>query len=765
VNQLLIAFVAGVIGLQLLQPHIATVGWFGILLLPFLWRSGGPRLLGALLLGVLWSLLHIHWYDSALLPRSLEGRDLILTGSISSLPVQQAKFSRFEMRVDSLEPIPQGVSPPRRVRLSWYGIDQELTPGETWRLQVRLKRPRGYQNPGGFDYERWLFSRGIQATGYVKAWSGNQRSGQPRLRDWLHRWRQTISTQLEHRVADSDAAALLRALGIGDRTGLSDVTWQTFTRTGTNHLVAISGLHIGMVAGLVLFLGQWIWRRSERLTLILPARRAAAWLALAAAVGYAALAGFSLPTQRALLMLALGLGGLLLGRTLTPGRSLSLALFGVILFDPMAPLMSGFWLSFGAVAAILFAMGGRLPQRGVWWRWGRVQWVVAFALAPLLFLLFNQASLISPLVNLILVPWFSLVLVPLVLLSILTLWLPLPHDFLVQVSATLAQQTLVLLHWIGESHHALIYRPDLPLWSWLLGLIGISLLLLPRGLPGRPLGLLILAPMLFNSPQRPQYGEVLFTLLDVGQGLSCVVETAGHTLVYDTGPAYASGFNTAEAVLLPYLRSRGISRIDRLLISNADRDHAGGVELLHRGIPIESLFSGEPVERISSARCLAGQQWQWDGVVFRILHPESEDRFRNANDTSCVLQVEAGAGRLLIPGDVEQDAERMLVERYAQTLQSDILVAPHHGSNTSSSQDFVTHTRPAYVLFSTGYRNRFGFPKATVMARWESAGATLFNSAETGAVQFLLGSAEQELQPRLYRANQPVIGLSSDGPG
>jgi competence protein ComEC len=274
----------------------------------------------------------------------------------------------------------------------------------------------------------------------------------------------------------------------------------------------------------------------------------------------------------------------------------------------------------------------------------------------------------------------------------------------------------------------------------------------------------MIVPMLCNSPQRPQSGEALFTLLDVGQGLSGVVETAGHVLVYDTGPAYASGFNTASAVVLPYLRSRGIARIDRLVVSNADRDHAGGIQVLQREIPIVSILSGETLGPIATERCRAGQAWQWDGVAFRILHPGSEDRFHNSNDASCVLQVETAEDRLLIPGDVEQEAERLLVERYAQTLRSDILVAPHHGSNTSSSQTFVTGTQPAYVLFPTGYRNRFGFPKAAVMARWQGVGATLLNNAETGAIQFWLGSAQHELQPLLYREDHPALWRSSGAP-
>ncbi len=755
-NQILIAFVVGVVGFYWLPGLSATSGLFVVLGLLINWRYTRLPWCYGLLGGYLWSLLHAGLQLSASLPQELEGRDLVLVGVISSMPVQQSKLTRFEMTVSSLSPKTAGPAVPERVRLSWYNSGVALVPGELWRLKVRLKRPRGFQNPGGFDYARWLFSHGIQATGYVRDWSGNQRTAMKHQGGWLDRQRQHIATEISRRVQAPDAAALIRALGIGDRSGLSDSAWKMFARTGTNHLVAISGLHIGMVAGLVFLLGQGFWRRSERLTLKLPARRAAAWLALGAALGYAALAGFSLPTQRALIMLGLGLGAVLLGRTLSLSRSFSLALFGVVLIDPAAPLSSGFWLSFGAVAVILLAVSGRLRSPRGWRQWGRVQWVVALGLAPLLFMLFNQASLIAPLVNFALVPWFSLVLVPLVLLSLTTLALPLPHDLLLNFSATLAELTLGLLSRASQLPYALVYRPDLPIWSWLTGLVGVLFLLMPRGMPGRTLGLLLIAPMMLNGPDRPRQGGVLFTLLDVGQGLSCVVETATHVLVYDTGPAYASGFNTAEAVLIPYLRSRGITKVDQLIISNADRDHAGGVEVLNHELDIIRILAGEALDLPHVERCQAGTSWQWDGVSFRILHPKLQDRFANSNNVSCVLQVKGVSGTLLIPGDVEREAEQLLVDRYQGSLRADILVAPHHGSNTSSSPTFVGQVNPAFVLFPTGYRNHFGFPKSAVVERWRNTGARLHNTAETGAIQFWLRPDQAELLPALHRENNPA---------
>ena len=403
-NLLLIAFVTGVMLFQLMPVLPATVWLLGALALPLLgwWQKLRP--LAALLSGFFWAFAYAAMQLSATLPAGLEGRDLTLTGSIASIPIVKQHITRFELSVSEVRLQGQVVKGPDRVRLNWYDIPQVLQPGQIWRLKVRLKRPKGLQNPAGFDYERWLFTHGIGAKGYVRRWEGNVRLEEGYRGGALNRLRQRISRELALYIDDQKSAALIKALAIGDRSGLASEEWELFSRTGTNHLVAISGLHIGMVAGLMFFLGQWLWRRSEWLMLRLAAQRAGAWLGLLSATAYAALAGFSLPTQRALIMLSLGLGALLIGRSLSLNRSFSLALFGVVLIDPVAPLSPGFWLSFAAVAVILYALGGRRTRPSGWRHWGRVQWVVALGLAPLLFFLFGRASLIAPLVNLLLVP-------------------------------------------------------------------------------------------------------------------------------------------------------------------------------------------------------------------------------------------------------------------------------------------------------------------------------------------------------------------------
>ncbi|RLJ17718.1 DNA internalization-related competence protein ComEC/Rec2 [bacterium endosymbiont of Escarpia laminata] len=732
---ILLAFVTGTALFQLL-PVLPEPAWFAAAAaIPLFWVSRLTKLLSALLAGGLWAFLFAWLQLSQAMPFSLEGETLIVTGTVASLPKQTSTINRFEFELETVQSRRGDESLQGRVRLNWYRFDGVLLPGQRWQLQVRLKRPRGLQNPAGFDYEKWLYSRRIRATGYVQHSTDNQLIGDADFSYMIDRVRHRIGSEIEQLVESQKSSGLIRALAIGDRGGISNSDWEAFTRTGTNHLIAISGLHIGIVAGLMFFLGQWLWRQWPNWMLWLPAPKAGAISGLLGGTIYAMLAGFSLPTQRALIMLYLVLGATLFGRTPVISRSFSMALFLVILLDPAATLSAGFWLSFGAVGVILLSVTGRIGRPTGWHQWGRVQWVVALGLAPLLFIQFGRASLVAPLVNLLLVPWFTLVLVPLILFGLPLLSFPAAADLWAKLTELCVIYTLVTIEWAANISFAALFLPDQPLWIWAGAMGGIVLFLLPGGLPVRGVGMLLLLPLIFSSPQRPPPGGFRLTLLDVGQGLSVVVETARHQLVYDTGPAFPSGFNTAEAALLPYLHSRGIEQIDRLVVSNGDQDHAGGVAPLLKGIKVVDLIGGESMAVPNFRYCRSGMSWQWDGVSFEILHPDGSEKFHTGNNASCVLRVVGSGGSLLIPGDVEQQAEEWLVERYGRDLKSDVLIAPHHGSATSSTLPFVDRVRPEYVLFPTGYRNRFGFPKADVQQRWRDIGSKLLNSAEEGAIQ------------------------------
>ncbi|WP_245538993.1 DNA internalization-related competence protein ComEC/Rec2 [Thioflavicoccus mobilis] len=713
------------------------------------WRWARARPLAFLALG----LLYAHLQSCDLLcrpfPDELSRVDLVVEGTIVSLPNETGIGRRFEFRIATagLDGTPADFA--GRVRLSWYRDAPSLHVGERWRLKVRLVPRHGFANPGGFDYERWLFMRGIKATGYVRDDPANRRLAPSGPAFALARWRERLRDHLAAHLADPTARSLAQALVLGERDGLRPPQWEVLTRTGTNHLLAISGLHIGMVAGAAFLVGRWLWARSAHLCLWLAAPRAAAGMAAGAAFGYGLLAGLAVPTQRAMAMLAVVLAALIWGRTLRPFAALALALVAVLLIDPRAVLSYGFWLSFGAVAVLLFALGQRPAPIKTWLRWGRAQWAVALGLAPLLLFFFGRASLVAPAVNLIAVPLLGLLLPALLVATLLSL-LPALGLPLVLVGELLSW-CYGLLERLAEHPWATATLAGRPGWVWAAAVGGVLLWLAPRGLPGRWLAPIWLLPLVLVHPPTPPNGTAWVTVLDVGQGLSVVVRTARHTLVYDTGPAFPSGFNAGSAAVLPFLRQAGIARIDTLVVSNADNDHAGGLPGLVGALPIGRVLSGEPDElaELRAEPCRAGQRWRWDGVAFAVLHPDGPGP--RGNDASCVLRIAGGGTGLLLTGDIGAGVEERLVERLGRDLQSDLLVASHHGSATSSSAAFLAAVAPRDVIYSSGFANRYGFPADTVRARVATTGATELDTARAGAIAFRLGGEVGLIGPRLQR--------------
>ena len=700
--------------------------------------------------GFLWSLLSAHLILADSLPSDLAGQDLLIEGQVASLPVSQAHHVRFEFVVQHAWVNKTPVHTPGRIRLNWYRTDARLIAGDNWRLLVRLKPPHGFRNPGGFDYEAWLYQHRIRATGYVRQSPQNQRlerdTGFPlqRLRQAI---RESIATHLEH----SPVKGIMLALVIGDRSAIDPFQWQQLQRTGTNHLMAISGLHIGLVAGLMFLLGQRLWRFSGHGMVWLPAPKAGAILALLSATAYAALAGFSIPTQRALIMISVVMLALLTSRPITPSRTLATALLLVLLFDPLAVLASGFWLSFAAVAIIFYGLNGRVGCLRRWQQGVRIQWWISVGLFPLVVLLFQRASLIAPLANLIAVPLVSLSVVPLALLG--TALLSLNVAFapnLLQLAAWIMQGIMWLLGTLSELPFAGWSGAATSGWHGLLAVIGVILLLAPRGWPGRGLGAVLLLPLIVGMPTGIAPGTARFTLLDVGQGLAAVVETRQHVLVFDTGPRFSSRFDTGEAVVVPYLRQRGWRQVDQLVVSHGDTDHIGGAASLLAMLPVKAISSSVPAKLAEwpVTLCQRGQTWEWDGVRFQMLHPTA-DSGANHNDASCVLKVSAGLHAVLLTGDIEKAAEWQLLQQDAMLLKADALVAPHHGSNTSSTTAFIRAVGPSYVLFPIGYRNRYGFPRPAVVERYAQAGVRMLDTASAGAIRFELGG--EALQPLRYR--------------
>jgi competence protein ComEC len=543
---------------------------------------------------------------------------------------------------------------------------------------------------------------------------------------------------------------------IGDQRGIDQADWQVFNRTGIGHLISISGLHITMIAGFAAWAVSALWRRSffttARLPLLLPAQKAAALTGAIVALLYVLLAGFGVPAQRTLYMLSVVALALWMGRLAAVSHVLCTALGVVVVLDPWAVLWPGFWLSFGAVAVILFGGHGRIGPREKGLRAslalaGRTQWSVTLGLVPLTMLLFGQVSLVSPLANAVAIPLVSFVVTPLALLGSL-LPEPLCGWLLVLAHAVVAGLAAVL----GKlaALPAAVWRAPAPqAWVFLLALGGTLWMLMPRGWPRRWAGAAAWLPLLAQLPEHPEPGRFRVTAFDVGQGMALLVETAGHRLLYDTGPGYAPGADAGSRVLLPYLRMRGIAALDGMIVSHSDTDHTGGALAVlaeqEVGWVASSLTEGHPIARAvrRHLHCAAGQRWEWDGVRFEMLHPAASsyaDQGMKANARSCTLRITNGHTAMLLAGDIEAPQEAALLLGDAR-LDADVLLAPHHGSGTSSTGAFLRAVHPRVGVFQVGWRNRYHHPKAEVYARYGEFGIRRIRTDEAGAVTLDFGAA------------------------
>jgi competence protein ComEC len=774
----ILAFAAGVWLLQRMPvlPSVALVaavagavacGWVGAWLTRR--RGAWVRAIGylaAFALGFAWAAGVASWRLADRLDQQWEGRDVVLTGVVASLPQEFERGVRFEFDVESADPAAAKV--PGRVLLAWYnGLPAEeiaatepVRAGERWQFAARLRRPHGLVNPHGFDYEAWLMERGIGATGYVSSHGAPLRLAGFVARPGyaIERVREYVRDKFRGDLPGQRYAGVLVALAIGDQRAIASDDWQTFTRTGVNHLMSISGLHVTMVAGLVALATYWLWRRSARLTLRLPARKAAAIAGFVAALVYCLLAGFAIPAQRTLYMAGVAAAALWLDRMHSASRVLSIALLVVLIADPWAVNSPGFWLSFGAVAAIFYA-GNGTHQRMTWLRaWARMQWAVTIGLAPLLLALFKQVSLVSPIANAVAIPVVSLVVTPLALAS--ALW---PGDALARLAHLVFAALMGILDRLAALPGA-VWQQHAPVW-WTLpfALIGIGWMLLPRGAPARFVGAILLVPLFVVAPAPLETGSALVTFLDVGQGLATVVRTAGHVLLYDAGPAYGPEADAGQRVVVPYLRSTGITALDAIVITHDDTDHSGGAASVARAIPagllLSSLSDSNPVRDLVPYRlpCYAGQHWTWDGVRFAVLYPPTArqtDPRAKPNSRSCVLRVQTDYGAVLLTSDIEARDEAALLAS-GQPLAARVALVPHHGSRTSSTPPFIAAVGAEHAVFTVGYGNRFGHPKPEIFARY--AGTLRWRTDLDGAVTLRFSSAglkvtsERETERRYWR--------------
>lgn len=663
----------------------------------------------------------------------LEGQDSLVQGFVASLPESNAGDVRFVLHtIDARAGIPS------KVLLTWYRAPLLPAVGEQWQFVVRLKRRNGFSNPGGFDYEGHLFAEGIGATGYIKEDTRNQRLSKAegysvdRVRAW-------IAMRMQTAVPDTHMLGVLQGLAIGDTRQMTTEQWEVFAKTGTIHLMAISGLHITMLAALAAWLGGCVVR--------LPAAQARGWSVVEgqviaggfAALGYALLAGLSLPTQRTLVMLALFFLSRWYRRNLPIGHALGLAIIALLIVDPFAPLSVGAWLSFGAVAVIVVSMSGRLTRENAVRSFTRVQLALSIGLVPVLLGAFGSLSIISPFANAIAVPLFTGIVVPFVLVGALGS----------AVHPTLGALPLQLATWILEALWsaldllarlplAMVHFPEPSLIAFAALLLGAGLFVLPGWWPTRLLGILLCVVPLIARVPGPPVGEFRLSVLDVGQGLAVVVRTHSHVVLFDTGPAFQSGRDAADFAVLPYLRGKGVRNLDALIVSHADMDHRGGLETVMEALSVKHLYVGPSMKSLGAPICERGQRWRWDQVTFEFLHP-ARDFIDSDNETSCVLRVESRFGAALLTGDIEVRGEQALIANGLKPAK--IVVVPHHGSRTSSSEAFVRASGAQLAIFSAGYRNRWGMPKPQVVERWREDGARVLSTSHSGAIEINVGAS------------------------
>lgn len=741
------ALVAGMATLHCLPrlPHPATT-IAGVLVALLLLRSRRARVLGCYIAGFLWALWHAELMLAQRIAPQDAGRVATLSGRIAATPKDFGVGIRFPLDVTDLQTLDSRVLPPRRVLVNWYASPVPPAADARCVFKVRLAEPHGTRNPGGFDRETWLFRQRIGAVASVIPHPANtcvETTGSV-----TERVRAVIRERLALHPGDAAGRGVIAALVIADRSGLDDATWSILRDTGTAHLLAISGLHISLVAGAVFLLVRLLIGLVMPLGRRWPAQRPAAIAAIVVATAYAALAGFPISAERALVMLGIAMLAVVARRPAVTVGNYALAMAIVACADPLALLGMGFWLSFTAVGCLLLIDLTR--RRGsTLARVLRLHFALALGMTPLLALLYTSVPLASPIANLVAVPVVSFVLVPCALAgAALAPFTAAGADLLWHAAANVWSWLWAWLCWLDTVLPALAL-PAAPSTAMIvLAICGVLIAFVPVLPWARVSGVALCSVLLIPPTKDLARGELRLTVLDVGQGLAAVVETMNHVLVYDTGPGRVQ-FSAGAAMIAPYLRTRGRRGVDQLLVSHGDNDHAGGWPGLAAAVPIERVTLSPGHDGTHDAvRCRRGMYWVWDDVTFRVLHPEPGYNGSD-NDRSCVLQIIAPGGRVLLPGDIEKAAEDALVRAHGGELRAEVLLAPHHGSATSSSSGLLAAVAPRFAIFAAGYRNRFGFPHPHIDAAYRAAGIATWTTGYAGAVTITI--RDQVSRPHSYR--------------
>ena len=732
------------------------------LAIPALWLGRRGLLLALLLAGFALTGLQLWQALREQLPLALEGHSLILQGRVEGLPEPGPSASRFILVVDDLPQTPAALRG-RRLQVGWYDTKpskspkssktprtaaarwqrQDLHAGDRWRFTLGLKAPRGLVNPGGFDAERFALAAGISAKAVVQQPHSAQRL--QASQGGMDAWREAMSARIAAALP-AGGGRFMQALALGDTHALNDADWELLRKVGLTHLIAISGFHVGVVAAACGQLPRLLWWLWPMLGRYWPRRQACALAVMLGGIGYACVAGSSLPTLRTVLMIVVAVLHVWLRQRANVSRTLALVLLAMLLWNPLSVLQAGFWLSFGGVAWLVCCMpDGPQPMLRSFLT---AQVVVSLGLVPLTVAWFGQVSLLGPLVNLLAIPWWSLGVVPVVLLGTgLEALLPGSGQWAWQLAEWAFRISWQLFQWVAQSPVATWVAPESAWLALPLALLGAFWMLLPRPAPGRWLAPLLWLPMCLPWQAPLRDGQLRMDVLDVGQGLAVLLRTREHTLLYDTGPKIGDGFDAGERVVVPALQALGVRRLDRLVLSHADADHAGGYPAVLAALPVadSQAPAGAPVT--VQQRCAAGQHWQWDGVQFEFLFPVADIRYRG-NASGCVLRIVTTAGAVLLPADIGQAEEAMLLRRQAHKLRAAVVLMPHHGSAGSSSPAFTRAVRPQLALVSTGYGNRYRHPRPQALQHWRQVGAEIHDTAQDGMLTVWLREGDPQLMMR-----------------
>ncbi|WP_082768829.1 DNA internalization-related competence protein ComEC/Rec2 [Paraglaciecola hydrolytica] len=710
-----------------------TLACLLLALICFFFRKS--RLLACCLLGFSWMASVGHWQYSLQLPLSTLEQAILVTGELESL-THQYKEPRFNLRIEQIDTEP--LSFKRLVRVSWAEPSWQLKQGQRVQLMLKLKPPHGLANEGGFNYQQWLFSEGIGASGYVKASINNLL-----LADSVSFRQRQLDSLLQLNLPQQ---AWIAALTLGYRGLLEDQDWLLVQSTGIAHLIAISGLHLALVASLSYFILAWLCgalvSRFYQLHHI-NLHKLALLGTLFTTYCYAALAGFALPTARAWIMLLLLITLFLCNLNLSLKRVLLLCTGFFMLLFPLSIFGLSFWLSFSAVLIIIF----------VFWRWPqkhngfsvlgaltvmlRIQLGLSVLMLPIVAWQFGYISWISPLVNLLAVPFVTLILVPLCLVGIIGLNLfPLVAEWIFSAVDHLLGFALYLLAGTQQIPWAVTQLLVIPGLVWALALVALIVLLLPPVGKYKPLVLLLLLPLL-SYGFKEKNDNWTIDVLEVGQGTAVLITKDHQVILYDVGPAFPSGFNMGDSVILPLLKARGITSVDMVFISHWDNDHSGSLPMLQTQIAIKQVLT-------TSDMCRLGHELAWQGLQIKILWPD-DPKLHNDNNSSCVLHISDSQHSILLPGDIDGKTERELVARWGDSLKSDILLASHHGSNSSSVTSFINKVAADYVVFSQGFMNRWNFPRPEVLTRFSQLDAQLLSTSDVGQVSFIFEYQSKKL--------------------